>query len=620
MPAQGLFSIGGIASGLDTAGIVQQLMQLERQPLQAMRARQDVHRKANEAWGQVNQRLSTLRSALDKVNKPNWLQNTTKATSSNEAIARVSTSGGALPGSMSLNVTQLATAHQVSIGGTFGSATDTVGAGTIAITRGDGRQLSVDLGDGATVQDAARALNGLEGINAQVVRVKDGDYRLVVSSKETGTAARLAEITAEQGALVGQELVREAKDAQFSLGSIPFERATNTVDDLMDGVTVTLSGLGEVTIGVQQDLDRAVSEVKGVIDGLNGLLNQLSTVGRSSQEATERGALAGDPLVRQMGLQLRGVLSQITGEGDFPTLSSIGIELTREGRINFDEGKLRTALGTDPQAVANLIGKASAASDPRAQVTATGRAEPGVYGLTVTQEAIRAGATGTAWAAPTTEQTISITVGSREVELTIGTDVEDLTTLLSSINARLREAGIETLRAVDDGGVLRFEGVRAGTSGNFTISGATDLGIADGTYEGQGAQGTFSRDGETWDVTSTGQTLLLNEGPGRGLNVQVPANVTGDLGTVTVGDGLGSLLDRVMRTIEGRDGSVARAREALDGRIRDVDRSIEAFEGRLEIRERSIRRQFTAMESAMARFNSQGQWLQGQLASMMGQS
>src|SRR5690606_19852270 len=161
------------------------------------------------------------------------------------------------------------------------------------------------------------------------------------------------------------------------------ERSSNTITDLMEGVELRLTGEGQVTVSVEQDTDDAVTKVKAVVDGLNGVLNQLNTVGKASSEEGARGPLTGDPLVRSLSMQLRGALSGVTGEGEYATLSGIGIELTRTGSITLDESKLRDALTSNPDAVASLLGKASSATDPRVDVTAVGRAEPGTYQLQV---------------------------------------------------------------------------------------------------------------------------------------------------------------------------------------------------------------------------------------------
>jgi flagellar hook-associated protein 2 len=48
----------------------------------------------------------------------------------------------------------------------------------------------------------------------------------------------------------------------------------------------------------------------------------------------------------------------------------------------------------------------------------------------------------------------------------------------------------------------------------------------------------------------------------------------------------------------------------------DLDDQIARMEDRLAIKEEQLRRQFTAMEQALAALQSQGNWLAGQIASL----
>jgi flagellar hook-associated protein 2 len=616
MPSQGTFSIGGIASGLDTASIVQQLLQLERRPIAAIQQTQNQHRRADEAWGQIVTRLSTMRTATNKLTDPSWLQKTTSATSSNEAVARVTTSGGATPGRLAFEVERLATAHQVAVGGTVTDPETTVGGGQLTLTRGDGQQLTATLGEGATLADAARALNDLDGVSARVLRVSDGEYRLLVTAAETGSRAGFQVASTVGGIAAGDgQVLTEGLDARISMGGLTVTRPGNTIDDLIDGVAIRLTGTGAVTVDVQQDLDEGVKQVKGFVDALNGVLTQLSTASKSSPDAGTRGPLNGDPLARDLSMRLRGALSGISGDGTYRTLSSIGISLTRDGAVTLDEGTLRTALQADPQGVAALLGKASSADDARVEVSATGRAAPGTYQVHVAEPATIATRTGAAYTPPDTAVTFLLELSSgTQVELTVDAG-DSLEAAVEGINGALLTAGVTTLQATVRNGAIHLAGDRAGPSRDFTVSGSGALGL-DGAAVGTSAQGTITDGTDTWTLTGNGRSLSVADGRAQGLVLRVPTGVTGDLGSVTIGDGLGSVMDRVLRTAEGSGGSVARARNAVQSRIESAKASMERFEQRLEIRERSIRRQFTALEAAMAQFNAQGNWLASQLGSL----
>lgn len=608
-------SIGGIASGLDTANIIQSLLAVERRPMQLLQARQAEMRRADEAWGSIVTKLSALRSATDGLSDPTWLDRTATATSSSDAVARAQVTGAVTPGALSFQVDALATRHQAAYTTTFSAATDIVGAGTLTVTTG-GTERSVTLAEGATLQDAARALDGLDGVSARLLRTGSEGFRLVVTADDTGADAAFS-LGGDVAALAAADTLVAGQDAQLSIGSLVVTRASNTVDDLLEGVSLELTGTGATTVTVERDTDAAVKRVTDYVTALNGVLDQLATVSRTSPEAGSRGVLAGDPLVRSLSTQLRSTLSQVTGEGSFGSLSAIGIGTTREGRIALDASKLREALAADPAAVGALLGRSSSASVAGVEVTATGQAAAGTYALELGSAATTATRTGAPYVPPTDPTTLEIlTPQGRTVEVTLDASHTDAAAAARAVDAALEAAGVTRLRASIVDGALTLRADRPGADRSFTVTGSGPLGL-DGTATGTDATGTLTAaDGTAHALTGSGTSLRVADGPLRGLTLVVPAGAVGAQGSVTVADGFSSVVDRVLRSAEGVDGSVARARNAIEGRIDDATRNIQAFEDRLAIRERTIRSQFVALESAMARMGSQASWLASQLGAM----
>ena len=633
-------SIGGIASGLDTANIVQQMMQLERQPMMAIQRREQQYQQAHEAWGQITSKLSSLRNATDALRDPKALGETVKVASSNDAVATATATGsGAQTGSVNLQVQQLAKAHQLALGGSFDSAEAHVGAGDLIIRDQDGTETSrITLGEGATLTDAARALDGITGLQARVVRTGTDEHRLVVTSSTTGQASRfsidtdLAAFT--DGGQIVDEVLAAGQDAQLSMGSLTITRDTNTIDDLIDGVSLRLADTGTVTVNIEQDLQEGTKKVKALVDGMNGLLDELAKQSRTSQERDKRGPLAGDSLVRSLQTDLRSMISQVTNEdGPFRTMSDIGISLTRDGTITLDESKLQAALTEDVDAVGKILGRAATADDARVEVAASGRAEPGAYEFKLDKASRVAAATGATYSPPLGDPKVfTITVDGKTVNVTINGD-DSAAQAVQRIHEALEEAGVSRLQAsaidkgLDGAGneqfALAIEATQPGARWSFEIEGSGELGL-DGTHVGADAEGRLI-DGEGTEYVLTGNGRNLSgpaDTPVHGLVLRTPVGleegVAHDLGTVRVQDGLAGAMDRYLRQAEGSGGSIARAREAIDGRISSTRDSLEAFERRLEVREQTIRRQFTALESAMAKMNSQMSWLNSQLAGMQG--
>lgn len=606
-------SIGGIASGLDTAGIIDQLLRLERRPIQVIQQRQEAHRRADQAWQSVTTKLSSLRGAIDALRDPSSFQRDASVTTSSPQVAGARVTGTPAVGTTDLEVLHLATSHSVAVGGSFVSRDAAFGATEVTVTRADGSTATVTLADGATLEDAARALSDVEGITARIVRTGTDAHRLVLGASTTGEEARFGVVA---GAL-STETLQLGEDARLRVGGLDVTRATNVVDDLVDGVELSLSGTGTVRIGVERDLDASVGRVKALVDGVNGVLAELKKVSATSTDAAARGPLAGDRLVRDLAMSLREVVATVAGEGTYGTPSSIGISLTRDGALAFDEAALRTALAADPAAVAAMVSSVTRATDPAVSVTASGRAAAGTYQLQVTQAGTAASVLGAAYAAPPPGGTHTFTLttaAGTEVALLLDDTVTDAAAAAATLTAQLRDAGVTEVTVTDDGGGLRVEHARAGADRGFTIAGSGTLGL-DGTVAGTDAQGTLSDGTTTWTLVGTGTSLRVADGPVAGLVLGVARGAVGDLGEVTVADGLTSAFDRVVRSAEGIDGRIRLARDSIEARIDQARVAVERAENRFVVRERTLRAQFTGLETALANLQAQGNWLAGQLAS-----
>jgi flagellar hook-associated protein 2 len=190
----------GLGSGLDDNSIVTQLVAIEKQPLQALTTKATTFQTQLSTYGTINSQVSALETAAAALaTSSGWAVQ--KATSSDATAVSVTASSAAAASVLSVNVTQLARAQSsASVGVAVGSTIGT--GGTLAIQlgswagstfTGSGTAVNVAIAAGDTVANIASKINakysGLsEGVTATVL--KDGaTERLVVTSKNTGEAA-----------------------------------------------------------------------------------------------------------------------------------------------------------------------------------------------------------------------------------------------------------------------------------------------------------------------------------------------------------------------------------------------------------------------------------------------
>ncbi|MGE5589450.1 MAG: flagellar filament capping protein FliD [Bacillota bacterium] len=176
------FSIGGLASGIDTESMIQKLMEIEARPLQLLQQKKTDLTSLQGTWRDVNSRLANLQARARDLTKA-YLFNAKAATSSDEEIATAVASTSVPSGVYNLSITRLAQAH--SIGSKiYSSASQQLNlSGTFSL---NGKSIQVLTTD--TLNSLANKINNTSGtgVTASVMTISGSEYRLVLTSNSTG--------------------------------------------------------------------------------------------------------------------------------------------------------------------------------------------------------------------------------------------------------------------------------------------------------------------------------------------------------------------------------------------------------------------------------------------------
>lgn len=363
-----VFSVSGLASGLDTEGIVRQLLQIERIPITQAERRQADLRALDTAWSGVVSKLSAVRTALDDLDTTTDYAAHRAVTSSQPDAVAVTRTGAPAAGGLSFTVTQLAQAYQGSLSGatSFTSGDDAVGAGSITIRHADAATGATIDTTGLTLAEVASAISGHADIdaNASVQRLADGTARLLVSSRRSGQDGGLVfDLSGAPAGLDTETELFAAADAQLTMGSgagaLVVSSASNRMTDLIAGVTVDLlaTTTTPVAVGVEADTAVTVEKVRALVDAINGALGDLTTKTRFDAGSGAAGALQGSATATALRFDLAAVLGgAVAGlTGSYTSGADVGIELTREGTLTLDEDALAAALADDRDGVVALF-------------------------------------------------------------------------------------------------------------------------------------------------------------------------------------------------------------------------------------------------------------------------
>ncbi len=375
----------GIGSGLDTAGLVQQLVAAEGQPREVRIAQQEARAQAKlSAFGNLKSSLSSFDDQLKKMADLDTLL-ARKGSTSDESLVTVSVDETALPATYSVEVLQMAQAQRLQ-SGSFAGSDAVVGTGTLSITVGaESFDIEIDSDNNtlAGIRDAINNALDNSGVAATIVNGDTGSY-LILAGENTGSDQSMT-ITQSggDGGLSALEYdppnmlnslteTAAALDAQIRIDGFDVTSDNNTVVGAIDGVTLNLvaADVGTTTqVTVENDLNAVRAQIDAFVNKYNELIDVFESQTSFDTETKVGAALVGDATVRGIRDQLRRELNTAVTDVDatFASLFDIGVETDVEGKLSVDIAKLDGVLDTEfsklGQLFANSDGYAVRLSD-----------------------------------------------------------------------------------------------------------------------------------------------------------------------------------------------------------------------------------------------------------------
>ena len=371
----------GAGSGLDLAGLVDQLVGAERQSREARLVSNEARAISQlSAFGQVTGAVSAFQDALEPLED---LENYRGRTAfvEEDAPFTASANADAATGRFSVEVVSLAQAQKIRTDA-FESSIDSIGSGIITIATSEGSfEVSIedDAGSLADIRDAINSSSENSFITAGIVNSVDGAH-LVLTGNESGEAAAFTVSVSEgDGGLAGLafagddsassfSVVEGAADAQLLVDGLEVRSATNRIADAIDGVTIDILAAEEGAVfelNVGFDRESARAQIESFVEGYNNLLLTVSNQVTFNAETFQSGPLFGDSAVRSLISDAREVVNSVAqGEtNNLRSLAQIGITTEVDGTLTIDEEVLTEALSTNFEEVGLLFaGENGAAS------------------------------------------------------------------------------------------------------------------------------------------------------------------------------------------------------------------------------------------------------------------
>jgi flagellar hook-associated protein 2 len=474
--------------------------------------------------------------------------------------------------------------------------TDTSGSGIMTIAEVDGGRTARDLN--IVGSSSSGALDGSFEFSVDIdatdnllsVQGKINSLNIAVTASifSDGSAtdpfhlALMSDVSGSQGRVLingldaGVDFIRTsaARDAVLRYGdsipsSILISKSTNIINDLIEGLTITLKSVSDtpVTIGITEDTTQAAAKVQDFVNVFNEVLEILDGLSVFDVDPTKRGILQGETTVRRIIRELQLAISNPTPEtgGSYTLASQIGIRIGTDGQLTFDSAKFSAAVETNPDSVVKFF--------------------------------------------------------SATRNLAGTTRLEDFAD----------GDGVEILAGMDDFKVTRKDGIQlivdlTGASSLFEVLDMINNHVNNG--DGKLVAG-ISADGKRLEITDTtggGGDLSVTAMNGShafadlGLNLYTSGTkLIGSEVTLTDPPGIGHRLVSVLDFLTDADsGTIAHRTDTLDSDVTRFEETIARYESRLAREEERLRRQFVMLEQLMGQHQNTLAQLNATLSAMTG--
>lgn len=663
-------SSAGIGSNLDVNSIISQLMAVERKPVTALDTKETSYQAKLSAYGSLKGALAAFQSAAQVLATPAKFV-AQRAVVADATVFSASAGGDAASGSYSVEVGLLAQAQKLkSSGSAFAATSSTIGSGTLSIDFGsysvdtftlnpDKSTKTISIASGqsslAGIRDAINAANA--GVTAGIVNDGSG-YRLTLSSKDTGAANALRIVVADgdgthtdssglsqlmfdgrsSSGIKNLTQSAVAQNASVTIDGIVISKASNTITDAIEGVTLNLlkqSVVGTTTnLMVVRDSTGIRGAVESFVKAYNDSAKALADLSAYNATTKQAAILQGDSAVRSIQSELRRTLTSAlsTAGGGLTTLSEIGIAVQTDGTLKLDSAKLQTVVDDPTKDISTLFAAVGKPTDSLVSfASASSSTKAGSYALNVTQLATQAAALGNVVLGGTTtiatgvNDTLSLSLDGVAASVTLAAGDYTPAQLAAQIQSKINGASVlsaagSVVTVSLASGALSISSNRYGTAsivegiaGNALAGTFGTVDYANGT--GKDVAGTIGGVA----ATGSGQTLT-GAGDAINLNIKVIGGATGDRGSVKFAQGYAAQLDKLIAGMLATEGTLSSRTDGINRTIKDIGSRRDALNLRLVRIEKRYRAQYTALDVMMSNMTKTSSYLTQQLANLAGSS
>ncbi len=373
----GQISFTGLGSGTDFKSMIEQLLKLEQRHTARLEVWKAEWEEKQVGFRELNAKMLSLRTNLQGMNTMSRFM-VKGADSTNETVLTATATDKAQIGTHAIKVNQLAQNNILT--GTTGQASSTAdisgGASSQFSYTYKGKTINLTVPSGSTLEGFRNLINSdpeNPGVRAGIIKNADGDFRLQIRGMDLGTGK---DVTIEgTTTLAGYtaadfETTLTAQNSQIKIDGFPagppwIERSTNSISDLLEGVTLTLREQGATTLNIAVDNEQVKDNVREFVNQVNEVRQQIKAL--TNVDTSGNGSiLTGNYAIQMIDARMKSILS-VKGIGFdvnddiFTSLSMVGITTDAEegsptfGMLKLEEEVLDHSLRNRPDELAQLF-------------------------------------------------------------------------------------------------------------------------------------------------------------------------------------------------------------------------------------------------------------------------
>jgi flagellar hook-associated protein 2 len=361
----GPIQFGGLASGLDTAAIIDALLRVESRPIRLLETRKGTEESKLSLIGKLEELVDSLRTKAHEIGGSGRFF-AFSITPSVEGVASFTLTGQPVAGSHDLEVETLASADRYAFAGVVDPTTD-LGAGSVSFDYdGTSYSIAVDAAS-SSLNEIAAAIEEEAGDDVVVSVINAGtssspSYQLVIAGRDTGADFTIDNLASSVAGLTGATNLTAASNARVVIDGLTVERSSNVFDDVIEGISFTALAAGESTgFSVEIDSEGSKARVQELLDSYNAVVDFLNAQSSYDPDSGPGGELFGDSALRSVRAALHSALFDVdlaTVQADtegYSTLGLVGIELQTDGRLELDADTFEAKLAANPDALEALF-------------------------------------------------------------------------------------------------------------------------------------------------------------------------------------------------------------------------------------------------------------------------